>query len=404
MEELQAIVDMLAGRLGRSVAVDDPSLRLRCYSAHHGTVDKVRMTSILTRSVPRDVSRWAFSQGIKAATEPLRVSGNPAFGLDPRVCIPIRHDGVLLGYLWLIDADGTLNDDAMAEAKASAEAAADVMYRERLLDHLKLGRERELVRDLVSESAEIRDAAAVTLVESDLIAQATAYVAIVVRATGVSHADSRITSSIGNALDSVRARYSRRHVIPLARPGRGLVVMAQIDASPRQRSALKLAEEARTAVQRELDRGPGGGALVGVGEWRMALADLRASYNEALFATRVAEVVSSFAPVAEWAQLGIYRMLLKFPAQEITRDALPPGLLQIMGHADREVMLRTLEVYLDRAGNAPATAAALNLHRVSLYGRIRRIEEVAGIDLGDGQERLALHLGLKLARLAGLTA
>jgi hypothetical protein len=30
------------------------------------------------------------------------------------------------------------------------------------------------------------------------------------------------------------------------------------------------------------------------------------------------------------------------------------------------------------------------------------MEEVAGIDLGDGQQRLALHLGVKLARLAGV--
>ncbi|SEP14607.1 hypothetical protein SAMN04489732_10442 [Amycolatopsis saalfeldensis] len=32
---------------------------------------------------------------------------------------------------------------------------------------------------------------------------------------------------------------------------------------------------------------------------------------------------------------------------------------------------------------------------------MRRIEQIAGVDLADGQQRLALHLGIKLARLQG---
>ena len=43
----------------------------------------------------------------------------------------------------------------------------------------------------------------------------------------------------------------------------------------------------------------------------------------------------------------------------------------------------------------------MRLHRTSLYYRLQRVEELAGTDLKDGGERLALHLSLKLARLAG---
>jgi DNA-binding PucR family transcriptional regulator len=42
------------------------------------------------------------------------------------------------------------------------------------------------------------------------------------------------------------------------------------------------------------------------------------------------------------------------------------------------------------------------LHRATVYQRIRRIEQVAGVDFADGEQRLALHLGIKLARLLGL--
>ena len=59
----------------------------------------------------------------------------------------------------------------------------------------------------------------------------------------------------------------------------------------------------------------------------------------------------------------------------------------------------TLETYLDHAGDVKSTAAELWLHRTSLYYRLRRIEEVAGVDLNRGEDRLLCHVALRLARL-----
>jgi DNA-binding PucR family transcriptional regulator len=42
---------------------------------------------------------------------------------------------------------------------------------------------------------------------------------------------------------------------------------------------------------------------------------------------------------------------------------------------------------------------ALNVHRTSLYYRLGRFTELTGLDLADGGQRLAVHLGLKLLRL-----
>lgn len=71
---------------------------------------------------------------------------------------------------------------------------------------------------------------------------------------------------------------------------------------------------------------------------------------------------------------------------------------ELLGLVD-QTLARTLETYLDLAGNAQATAKALRLHRATLYYRLQRIEELARADLKDGNDRLMLHLGLKLARL-----
>lgn len=78
-----------------------------------------------------------------------------------------------------------------------------------------------------------------------------------------------------------------------------------------------------------------------------------------------------------------------------------PGLEALLGQPEAALLLQTLETYLELAGSARATAAALHLHRTSLYYRLQRVELLAGTDLKDGTERLALHLALRVARAAG---
>ncbi|GAA2552435.1 helix-turn-helix domain-containing protein [Pseudonocardia hydrocarbonoxydans] len=72
------------------------------------------------------------------------------------------------------------------------------------------------------------------------------------------------------------------------------------------------------------------------------------------------------------------------------------ALRALAAHDPGDRLRETLAVYLDEAGSAPRTAKALALHRTSLYHRLRRIEEITGMDLSDGRDRLVLHLGLRL--------
>ena len=81
--------------------------------------------------------------------------------------------------------------------------------------------------------------------------------------------------------------------------------------------------------------------------------------------------------------------------------SLDPRLATLLDQADGQV-ITTLETYLDLAGDAKASAERLSLHRGTLYYRLQKAERIAGVDLRNGCDRLALHLGFKLARLIGL--
>jgi len=93
-------------------------------------------------------------------------------------------------------------------------------------------------------------------------------------------------------------------------------------------------------------------------------------------------------------------------AARLAADGVPvhPGLEALLDLPEAAPLLRTLETYLELAGSAQATAEALHLHRTSLYYRLQRVELLAGTDLKNGTERLALHLALKVARAAGRLA
>jgi sugar diacid utilization regulator len=136
--------------------------------------------------------------------------------------------------------------------------------------------------------------------------------------------------------------------------------------------------------------------VVGVGTRAPRLADARASYRNAVLATRVGEVVPMFRPVARFDELGVYAMLAGLPLQDL-EHLVHPGIARLKT-IDPDLPV-TLELFLDRAGDTRAVADVLDLHRSTVYYRLKRIEEVTGADLANGEDRLALHLSLKIAKL-----
>lgn len=87
-------------------------------------MDPVRTRSILTRRSTPAVRAWFEGFGITRATGPVRIPAAPEAGVfRDRVCLPVRHRGVVLGYVWLLDADPGPAEDRLA---AAMEVAARI--------------------------------------------------------------------------------------------------------------------------------------------------------------------------------------------------------------------------------------------------------------------------------------
>ncbi|CAL9551166.1 hypothetical protein SUDANB120_04446 [Streptomyces sp. enrichment culture] len=141
--------------------------------------------------------------------------------------------------------------------------------------------------------------------------------------------------------------------------------------------------------------GAPGGPAAGIAEPGRGLGGLADAWAQASAAARAAAAQPRLGPVARWSAIGPYRMLSALASAAPADD---PAARPLLGPAQRE-LARTAEVFLDCAGQAGRAAAALGIHRQTLYYRLARVEQLTGLDLDEGEDRLLLHMALKTARL-----
>ncbi|WNI18232.1 PucR family transcriptional regulator [Actinacidiphila sp. ITFR-21] len=371
---LQELVDEVSALLGAPATLEDRDFRLIAFGAHDSeddaAVDPVRTRSILTRRSTAEVRDWFERFGIARATGPVRIPAAPAAGvLRGRLCLPVRHGGVVHGYVWLLDeaehsaahlaaamAVATRIGDQLAAAAGTGAAAGEA-----------------LLAVLTGASPEAAGGLRTALGPD----AAEPHALVCVRLPDPGDAP--------RELPSPRAVPSAAALIRV--PG-GLVALLV-----RLRSA-RLAAPARTAATGLLESLGVPGAVAGIGEPRPSLRELTDAWREAGAAALAARAEPRLGPVARWSELGAYRLLTALPAGAPPDPAVAP----LLAPAHRE-LARTAEVFLDHAGQAGRTAAALAVHRQTLYYRLSRIERLTGLDLADGESRLLLHMALKAARL-----
>src|SRR4051812_46916415 len=183
-DEVQALVEQLSADLDRSVLVDDASLRLLAYSPTLGSDDEVRKTAILTRETPRVIRDLHFAQGIANAIHPLRTAPRPDVGLESRVCVPIRCQGALFGYLWLIDADESLTDADCDAAERCAAEIGTAMYRRDELEKPQRELEVRLLEAPLGDDVPARDAAVAELGSGELLVAGATVAVLALRRSG----------------------------------------------------------------------------------------------------------------------------------------------------------------------------------------------------------------------------
>lgn len=373
LDQLQHLVDTLAEATGCPATLEDRDLNLLVSSGHDDVIDEVRRASILRRRSSAEVQLLFGAFGIARAEQPLRIPGDETSGRLGRWCVPVRWRRVTYGYLWLLDPGEDVSRARLDGLRDVLDQAAAVMaLRSRAAERINW-----VGGELMSNDAGVRARAVDELRSHGVLPQAGSVVVVA------------LAPRQGGTLGPVSSWLLPRLVMAAAVGQRTALVVPQAGGP----GAVTVAKR----VARSLQAQHPGGVAAGVSGpvdptdghlgWRQADAALTVAVGRA--------GPDGGPAVCDWADLGVRRLLALADAAALTSTLDDHRLRKLRG-LDGE-LLRTVRTYLDRCGAATQTANALAIHRQTLYQRLRRVEELTGLDLSAGEDRLLAHLCLVLA-------
>ncbi|ONI84345.1 PucR family transcriptional regulator [Actinosynnema sp. ALI-1.44] len=377
--DLFRLADAAAAVVDAPVTIEDANSRVLAYSARQDRTDPARVSTIMGRRVPDDVlarfrSRGVFrdlSRGRTTIFVPAQRDGTL-----PRLIVPIRMGGELLGSMWAV-VPGPVADERAAAFADTAPVVALHLLRRRALADSERRRSAELVRTLLQGKGSVRLAAA----ELDLDDEPHRVVAIDVDTTDALDAEGlrlalweRITAGVGR-----RPAVTELHGVLYA-------------IVPDQAGWPALSAALRTES----------GALVGAGSPAeiTELADSRAQAEEALSLVRARLVNGPVASHDEaWPVVALHRVA----AAAVPTAAADLGPLAILRAHDEQTgsaYVDTLYEWLRHPGDPKAAARALRIHANTLRYRMTRLIELTSLNLDDPDIRMAVTVQLATTRWA----
>ncbi|MBI5303373.1 MAG: GAF domain-containing protein [Chloroflexi bacterium] len=137
---------------------------------------------------------------------------------------------------------------------------------------------------------------------------------------------------------------------------------------------------------------------VGIGRAADTVAGLPGSYDDARAVIRAANRAGARGSVATFESLGVLPLLLQTQDQQGLMDFQERHLRALLDYDARHQtqLVSTLTAYLAHSGSLQKTATACHVHLNSLKYRMRRIREITGLDLDDGEVRFNLQLALSI--------
>ncbi|MGI6871830.1 PucR family transcriptional regulator [Amycolatopsis sp. 3B14] len=384
VEDLFEVVDTAARLLGGPVVVEDADFRVLAYSAVAGQPnDEARRSAILNRRTPDRWLRWMEESGIRHRLQ----RDDRLIRLDApwpsplrRYIRPVRSDERVVGYLWLMSGDAELAPDVERLARDFADIVAPELARRSARDAHPGAR---LLRRFLGGYLPAAQLAQELEVDGDDVGAV-----ILVFGSG--------TQPLGAVALRALSRYARMkpHTWLAGALGARTYLLhvapelseATVDQLVRETSA-ELARAARAPV------------CAAAGSAVHGLASALQSREEADLTLRVLQArdrrTGCFSALRHEVLLHEVVSFLR------ARPVLTRGLLDGLSTHDRlhgTDYQRTLRVYLDSFGDVRRAAEVLHLHANSMRYRLKRLADLASLDLDDPDARLAVQLVLAAIR------
>ena len=326
---------------------------------------------------------------------PVLMQALPVSGIA-RLVAPVITKSVGRGYLSIIGLEGDLDEIdqlvcehgaaacALEMAKQKAVNETEKRLRGTFLDRLLLGD--------VSQQEAVRQG---QRFNHDMTRT---HIAFVLSWRGEARQSLRRLETTVNTI--IASRETSALVWTRAKEGEVVVFHATDYADPIDHS-LALSQAFSSEIKRQF---PQSRAAIGLGQVAREINGWRSSYRDAVQAMELAQRLQTDLPLFI-GDLGVYQLILSLSDRDKLSGFCDDTLGALMDYDMRQNadLIKTLEAFFNSHGNLSQTAQSLIVHRNTLLYRMNRINDIAGIDLGRPETRLALHLALTIRRLLALT-
>lgn len=385
------------------VSIEDAANRVLAYSRSTDSdeIDDLRRRSILGWQGPEaylaKLREWGVFQHLHSSDDVISIDSHPELGIRRRLAVAIRSGERQLGTIWVQEGSAPLSERSDQALLGAARVAALHLVRRRRELSEGLTLTRTLLVGLLEGSTGPQplathlgfDATRPAAVLGFSYGTTEAYeTAEVVAAPELTHTE--VTNLV-----SVHIAARHRSALVTQVDPRIYVLLPQLPRSIDIDTMRGWGQEITDAVRRHLGlplRGSVGCVVPGLGD----VPESRREADRILDAMLGADVRTAVAALPDiQAEVLVSEVLTLLSAHPEIRD---PRLTTLVEHDNRHQgrLAESLLTYLNSFGDVRAAAAQLHVHPNTLRYRMRRAEELTGLDLSRPDQRLLAMLQLRL--------
>ncbi|GAB3173261.1 PucR family transcriptional regulator [Streptomyces incanus] len=395
--DLFSLAQTIAILTSGTVSIEDAANRVLAYSRSTDSdeIDDLRRRSILGWQGPEaylvKLREWGVFQHLHSSDEVISIDSHPELGIRRRLAVAIRSGDRQLGTIWVQEGSTPLSERSDQALLGAARVAALHLVRRRRELSEGLTFTRTLLAGLLEGTTGPQPLA------THLGFDATRPAAVLGFSYGTAEAVAapELTHAEVTNLVSVHIAARHRSALVTQVDPRIYVLLPQLPRSIDIDTLRGWGQEITDAARRHLGlplRGSVGCVVSGLGD----VPESRRETDRILDAMLGADVPTAVAALPDiQAEVLVSEVLTLLSARPEMRD---PRLTALVAHDSRHQgrLAETLLTYLNSFGDVRAAAAQLYVHPNTLRYRIRRAEELTGLELSRPDQRLLAMLQLRL--------
>lgn len=394
--DLFDLANTIADLVGGPATIEDLGSVILAYSADQHQADVARQESVLGHQVPSAYSAPLVEAGIFAS---IYASSEPVFvpsigpGVRPRVAIRLEAGGEVLGSIWVVVDEPLGPHQRQALCEAAGVVSLSLLRRRTGADAARRIRS-EQVAAILGGGVGARDAA---------LRAGFTVGSVCVLAFSVPPEATHPAADLDRLAGSLRMYLSAAH--PSARSavlGETVYVVQPLPGPEQQKIAADLAKEFSRRIRTLIK------PLIGIGAPVAGVESADKSRADAddvlrVLRRRCQSGQGGAGRIATVDEVHTEILLHRFRDHLAHRDEPLRGpLLSLIEYdaAHDAGLVDTLEAWLESFGDVIGAAAAVHIHKNTFRYRLRRLTEIAELDLSDPDTRLGLMLQLRIYRAA----